>query len=341
MAIGYVWVGKRAPFRPKWGIWRRTHLNSQLLSTAIQASQSTNQKNKAEEAKLITQLADMDAINYPLLKQAYTASLHVGKFLDHYEMSKLLCGPYDMEGACVIIRAGSESIKAEIWAEKLLGMYTRWAEKQGYKGRIIEKYPSKLGGIKSATIEFESKYTYGYLSGERGTHQMIISSLDGTNPTEIILAGVDIIPLFLETSPELHIDNGDLEISSLSSCVENHLGYRTEPAVSICHIPTGINVQYSGERSHFANKMKALNRLKAKLLVIAKEQCVSDVKKIRREAITDTWLQETRRYLFHPYKLVQDVKTGVQLPNLNSILDGNLEPLIGAHVNSRQARDVG
>ncbi|XP_058080061.1 peptide chain release factor PrfB3, chloroplastic [Magnolia sinica] len=296
-------------------------------------------KYKTEEAKLITQLAEMDAINHRLFKQAYNASVYVSKFLDHYEMSKHLCGPYDMEGACVTIEAGSGGMNHEIWAEKLLAMYIKWGEKQGYRGRVIEKYLNKGGGIKSATIEFESKYAYGYLCGERGTHQMVISSLHASVLHESILAGVDVIPLFLEKAPDLQMEDGDLEVASILACGEERLGCRTELAVNIRHIPTGINVQCSGERSHFANNMKALNRLKARLLVIATEQGVSNVKQINREAIADMWKQEARRYVFHPYKLVRDVKTGVQLPDLTSVLDGNLEPLIVAHINIRQTRD--
>ncbi|KAA8518077.1 hypothetical protein F0562_015551 [Nyssa sinensis] len=292
---------------------------------------------KAEEAKLITQLAEMDAINYGLFKQAYTASVDVSKFLEKYEMSKLLRGPYDVEGACVIIRAGSEGICPEMWAEQLLRMYMKWAKKQGYRGRVVENFPSENGGIKSATIEFESKYVYGYLSGERGVHRMIRGSHNGSVLHETSLAAVDVIPLFLETTPDLLISDKDLMISS-PSCQKEY--GRIESAVCIQHIPTGLRVQSSGERSTFANKMKALNRLKAKLLIILRDQGISNVRSINGDDIVDMWHQETRRYLFHADKLVQDVKTGIQLPDLNSVLDGNIEPLLSANINCRQTCDT-
>ncbi|KAK2975280.1 hypothetical protein RJ640_001140 [Escallonia rubra] len=199
-------------------------------------------KYKAEEVKLITELAEMDVINYGLFKQAYTASTDVSKFLDKYEMSKLLKGPYEVEGACLIIEAGAGGIYPERWAEQLKRMYTKWAGKQGFGGRIVEKCPSKHGGLKSATIEFESKYAYGYLSGERGIHRMI-SSHNGSALPKASLAAVDVIPLFLEAAPDLLIDDKDLKISSLSSCEEER--GRTKPAVHIEHIPTGIRVQSS------------------------------------------------------------------------------------------------
>ncbi|XP_062165953.1 peptide chain release factor PrfB3, chloroplastic isoform X1 [Alnus glutinosa] len=284
---------------------------------------------KVEDAKLITELAENNVIDYGLFKQAYNASLDVGKFLDQYRMSKLLKGLYDVEGACVIINAGSGGIYPEIWAEKLLSMYSKWAKKQGYTGRVVEKYPSKSGGIKSATIEFEFEFAYGYLLGEKGVHYMI-GSQNGSVQHEAFAACVDVVPLFLKTACDLQIDDGDLVVSP--PLIEQS---GTKPTICIQHIPTGIQVQSSGERNHFANKIKALNRLKAKLLVIAREQEVSSVSSIKRDAIVDLWQTETRRYVSHPYKLVQDVKTGIQLPDLNSVLDGNIEPLIEAHINIR------
>lgn len=284
---------------------------------------------KVEEAKLITQLAEMDAINYGLFKQAYAASLDVSKALDQYEMSKLLKGLYDIEGACLVIKTRSEGY-SEIWASQLLSMYTKWAKKQGYKGRVVEKRSSMNGGIKSATIEFEFKFAYGYLSGEMGVHNMIRGSQNGS-------AVVDVVPVFIENALDLHINDEDLIIKSPSMLEEEQSD--NGPSVCIEHVPTSIIVQSSGERRQFANRMKALNRLKAKLLVIAQEQGVSSVSDIKSEAIVDLWQKETRKYMSRPQKLVEDVKTGIELPGLNSVLDGNLEPLIAAHINSRHSND--
>ncbi|XWS56858.1 hypothetical protein CRYUN_Cryun09bG0121600 [Craigia yunnanensis] len=292
-------------------------------------------KYKAEEAKLITQLAEIDAVNYRLFEQAYDASLVISDLLDKYEVSKLLREPYDMEGACVIIKAGSGGNKSEVWAEQLLSMYIKWAKKQGYRGRVVEKHLSTSGGIKSATIEFEFEYAYGFLSGERGVHCMIRSSQNGSFHTEVSSVGVDVVPLFLGTTPDLQISNEDLLLSPPLLLGEKQS--RTGSTVCVQHIPTALTFQSSGERSYFANQIKALNRLKAKLLVIANEQGVSSLSSIKADAIVDVWQKETRRYMFHPSKLVRDVKTGLELPDLNSVLDGNIEPLIGAYINTRQS----
>ncbi|KAJ1385179.1 Peptide chain release factor class I/class II [Sesbania bispinosa] len=248
---------------------------------------------KAEEAKLIKQLAEVNAIDYGLYKQAYDASLDVSKILDQYELSKLLKGPFDTAGACLIIKAGPGGIHPKLWAEQLLNMYLRWAERQGYEGRVVDRCPVKNRGINSATIEFEFECAYGYLSGERGVHNLIRGSPSGSSQLEDSSAIVDVIPMYLENALDLEIDSEDLIISSpLTHGEQKRL---TELTVCIQHLPTGISVQSSGERSHFANKMKALNRLKAKLQVIAREQGVANINSIRKDNIANLWQEETRR----------------------------------------------
>ncbi|PRQ32320.1 putative peptide chain release factor [Rosa chinensis] len=148
---------------------------------------------KAEEAKLITQLAEIDAINYRLFRKAYDASLDMSKTLNKYEISKLLKGPYDMEGACLIIKAGGTGY-LEVSVKQQLSMYTKWARKLGYKGRVVEMHSSTNGGIKSATIEFEHEFAFGYLSGEAGAHH-IINSKNGSAVHEVQLCLVDINPI--------------------------------------------------------------------------------------------------------------------------------------------------
>ncbi|OIW06412.1 hypothetical protein TanjilG_16824 [Lupinus angustifolius] len=292
---------------------------------------------KVEEAKLIQQLAERNAIDYGLYKQAYDASLDAGKIQDQYEMCKLLKGPFDVAGACLVIKAGSGGVYSKLWAEKLLNMYLKWAKKHGYEGRIVDRRPYKNEGITSATIEFEFECAYGYLSGEKGVHNLIRGSQNESSSLKACLATVDVIPMFLDSARDQEINSEDLIISS--SLIFGEQKRQTELTVCIQHVPTGISVQSSGERSHFANKTKALNRLNAKLLVIAKEQGVASISSIRKDSIVNLLQEETRRYISHPsYKLVHDVKTGIEVPELNSVLDGNIEPLIAAHINTRVAQ---
>ncbi|KAK8928264.1 hypothetical protein KSP39_PZI017585 [Platanthera zijinensis] len=289
--------------------------------------------HKAEEAKLITQLAEMDIINHHLFKQAYTASLDVSKFLDHYEISKLLRGPYDKEGACMIIKAGMEGTASEMWTEKLLNMYTRWAKKHGCNVMCLEAFPSLISVTKSATIEFEKEYMYGYLSGEKGIHKMIHSSFDGFTIRETWSASIDVIPLYLGKMVDFHIDDTDLEILFPS----HEATSRRKNAVGIRHIPSNTVVECSGERSQFANKMKALNRLKAKLHVLQMEER-PETGVTKNGTASEECEPEARRYMIRPKRSVHDVKTGVVLHDLNSVLSGNIEPFIRARVGLRRPK---
>ncbi|CAA7060568.1 unnamed protein product [Microthlaspi erraticum] len=276
-------------------------------------------KYKAEEAKLIMQLGEMDAVDYSLFEQAYDSSLDVNRSLHHYEMSKLLTDQYDAEGACMVIKSASQDTKSQIWTEQVVSMYVKWAEKLGQNARVAEKCSSK-NGVVSATIEFEFEFAYGYLLGERGVHRLITgSSSDG-----VCSASVDIIPLFLRASPDFEVKEEDLIVTYPGN--ENHM-------VCIQHIPSGITVKSSGERNRFANRIKALNRLKATLLVIAKEQKYEDVKKINRQ------VEETRRYVSKGQKMVVDTKTGLEILDLKSVLDGNIGPFLGAHIGMRRSID--
>ncbi|RCV17975.1 hypothetical protein SETIT_3G263600v2 [Setaria italica] len=140
---------------------------------------------KAEEAKLISQLSEMDAINGELFKQAYKSSVDASEYLDRYQMHKLLKGPYDKEGACIMVTAVSDGVASELWAAKVFCMYTSWARKQGCKVGLIEKVPSKNGHVRSAAMEIESEYMFGILSGEKGMHRMTYSSLENSDTCQL------------------------------------------------------------------------------------------------------------------------------------------------------------
>ncbi|ESQ44352.1 hypothetical protein EUTSA_v10006006mg [Eutrema salsugineum] len=292
-------------------------------------------KYKAEEAKLIIQLGEMDAIDYSLFEQAYDSSLDVSRSLHHYEMSKLLRDQYDTEGACMVIKSGSQDTKSQIWTEQVVSMYIKWAEKLGQNARVAEKcsFMSNKNGLNSATIEFEFEFAYGYLLGERGMHRLITSSTSN----EVCSASVEIIPLFLRASPDFEVKDDDLIVSYPAK--DNHK--LAEHMVRIQHLPSGITVESSGERNRFANRIKALNRLKAKLLVIAKEQNISDVNKINSKNIVEPWkIDETRRYVSKGQKMVVDKKTGLEILDLKSVLDGNIGPFLGAHIGLRRSIDA-
>ncbi|CAN6360319.1 unnamed protein product, partial [Urochloa humidicola] len=322
--------------RNLWDNPAKSHETLSALADAIRVVDHLKDlRFKAEEAKLISQLSEMDVINGALFKQAYKSSVDASEYLDRYQMYKLLKGPYDKEGACIIVTAVSDGVASELWATKIFSMYTSWARKQGCKVGLIEKASSKSGHVQSAAMEIESEYMFGILSGEKGMHRMTYSSLENSDTHQALSARVDVIPLFLDRPDNLYLDDNDIEIAPTPSEYKKR-DSRKCAAVRVLHKPSGVSAESSGERSYFANKLKAMSRLKGKLLIIARELGVSDMTMINKQAIEDRCKCETRRYTFGPQKLVHDLNTGIQLSDLDLVLEGDIEPFIRGRIISRQ-----
>lgn len=258
--------------------------------------------------------------------------------IERESLKRYMDGEYDKGPALITISPGAGGTESQDWASMLFRMYIRYLEREGFEFKLISYQPAEEAGIKEATILVEEEYAYGYLSSESGVHRLIrISPFDASHRRHTSFAAVSVIP-YIEMDIDVELDPGDLRVETFraSGPGGQHVNV-TDSAVRITHIPTGIVVSCQNERSQHVNKAVAMNILKSKLHQIEMEEIEGRIDSMRDKRSVKFGSQ-IRTYTLHPYRLVKDHRTGVELTDTGEVLDGHISPFIEAYLKARSEK---
>ena len=253
--------------------------------------------------------------------------------IDRLEEESLLSGEFDARDAIVSIHPGAGGLESQDWAEMLLRMYLRWAETRNFKVDLNDLQPGDGGGIKSATFTVHGRNAYGLFMSEKGVHRLVrISPFDASSRRHTSFASLDVIPM-LEEAGEIEIDPKDLRVETYrsSGAGGQHVNV-TDSAVRITHLPTGIVVSCQNERSQISNRQTAMRILEARLFELSRREREKEIEKLRGERQDIGFGSQIRSYVLHPYRMVKDHRSGLEIGNVDAVLDGDLDELIDAYL---------
>jgi peptide chain release factor 2 len=261
--------------------------------------------------------------------------------IESLEVTTMLSGEYDDREAVVNIRSAAGGVDAADWAEMLMRMYTRWAEKNGHKVEVYDISYAEEAGIKSATFVVHGDYMYGTLSVEQGTHRLVrISPFDNQGRRQTSFAEVEVLPV-VETSDHVDIDENDVRVDVYRSSGPGGQSVNTtDSAVRLTHIPTGIVVTCQNEKSQIQNKASAMRVLAAKLLERKRQEEAAEMDALRGDG-SNSWGNQMRSYVLHPYQMVKDLRTNFEVNDPSKVLDGGIDGLLEAGIRWRMAQQQG
>jgi peptide chain release factor 2 len=283
---------------------------------------------RLEEQALMLELAESEA-ELSVAEEIVDALSGLEHDVTQTELSRMLSGPDDEKNAILTIHAGAGGTESQDWAEMLLRMYLRWTERKGFRTQILDILAGEEAGIKSVTVLIEGKCAYGYGKAESGVHRLVrLSPFDANNRRHTSFASVLVIPE-IEDDIQVVINEADLRIETFRA--GGHGGQHvnvTDSAVRIIHIPTGIVVQCQNERSQHKNRASAMKVLRSRLYDIEKEKRTEKLEQYSQGKKDIAWGHQIRSYVLHPYRLIKDHRTDLEVGNVETVLDGDLDPFI-------------
>jgi peptide chain release factor 2 len=285
-----------------------------------------------EEARFFLDVAK-DEKSEEALGEAAAKVAEVVREMAQTELAQLLGGPDDRRNAIVTLHPGAGGTEAQDWAEILLRMYLRWADRRGYRKEILEYQPGEEAGVKSVTFMVEGDYAYGYMKAEAGIHRLVrISPFDANSRRHTSFASVFVYPEIDDTI-KIEIDEADLRVDTYrsSGAGGQHVN-KTDSAVRLTHLPTGIVVACQNERSQHKNRAMAMKILKSRLYELELEKQKEKMESYHKTKKDIAWGSQIRSYVLHPYRLVKDHRTNVEVGNADGVLDGDLDQFIQAYL---------
>lgn len=288
-----------------------------------------------EDAAMMAELADEEG-EESLMEEIAEAVASLKKKLEDFELNLLLNQPYDKMNAILELHPGAGGTESQDWGQMLLRMYTRWAEKRGFKVEVLDYLPGDEAGIKSVTLLIKGFNAYGYLKAEKGVHRLVrISPFDSSGRRHTSFVSCDVVPEITE-DVDVEIRTEDLKIDTYraSGAGGQHIN-TTDSAVRITHLPTGIVVTCQNERSQIKNRERAMTMLRSKLYERKIEEQQKELDEIRGEQSDIAWGSQIRSYVFHPYSMVKDHRTSVETGNVGAVMDGDLDLFIDGYLRSQ------